>query len=36
MSSVAVRDDVVIGVGIGGTKVAAGLVDPGGEILCTT
>ncbi len=34
MSSVAVRDDLVIGVDIGGTKVAAGLVDPGGEILC--
>jgi glucokinase len=34
MSSVAVRDDLVIGVDIGGTKVAAGLVDPSGEILC--
>jgi glucokinase len=36
MSSVAVRDDLVIGVDIGGTKVAAGLVDPSGEILCHT
>jgi glucokinase len=34
MSSVAVRNDLVIGVDIGGTKVAAGLVDPNGEILC--
>ena len=34
MSLVAVRDDLVIGVDIGGTKVAAGLVDPSGEILC--
>jgi glucokinase len=34
MSSVAVRHDLVIGVDIGGTKVAAGLVDPSGEILC--
>jgi glucokinase len=34
MSSVVVRDDLVIGVDIGGTKVAAGLVDPSGEILC--
>ena len=34
MSSVAVLDDLVIGVDIGGTKVAAGLVDPSGEILC--
>src|SRR5271165_1328056 len=34
MGSVAVRDDLVIGVDIGGTKVAAGLVDPRGEILC--
>ena len=34
MSFVAVRDDLVIGVDIGGTKVAAGLVDPSGEILC--
>jgi glucokinase len=33
MSSVVVRDDLVIGVDIGGTKVAAGLVDPSGEIL---
>src|SRR5260370_18558609 len=36
MSSVAVRDDLVIGVDIGGTKVAAGLVDPSGETLCHT
>jgi len=36
MSSVAVRDDLVIGVDIGGTKVAAGLVDSSGEILCQT
>src|SRR5258708_3739856 len=36
MSSVAVRDDLVIGVDIGGTKVAAGLVDLSGEILCHT
>jgi glucokinase len=36
MSSVAVREDLVIGVDIGGTKVAAGLVDPAGEILCHT
>jgi glucokinase len=34
MSSVAIREDLVIGVDIGGTKVAAGLVDPSGEILC--
>jgi glucokinase len=34
MSSVVVRDDLVIGVDVGGTKVAAGLVDPSGEILC--
>jgi len=34
MSLVAVRDDLVIGVDVGGTKVAAGLVDPSGEILC--
>jgi len=34
MSSVAVRDDLVIGVDVGGTKVAAGLVDANGEILC--
>jgi len=34
MSSVAVREGLVIGVDIGGTKVAAGLVDPSGEILC--
>ena len=36
MSSVAFREDLVIGVDIGGTKVAAGLVDPSGEILCRT
>jgi glucokinase len=34
MASPSVRDGLVIGVDIGGTKVAAGLVDPGGEILC--
>src|SRR5438105_10358744 len=34
MSSVAIREEMVIGVDIGGTKVAAGLVDPSGEILC--
>src|ERR1022692_3179218 len=28
------RDDLVVGVDIGGSKVAAGLVDPTGEILC--
>jgi glucokinase len=33
MSSTELRDGVVIGVDIGGTKVAAGLVDPRGEIL---
>jgi glucokinase len=36
MSSVKVRDHLVIGVDIGGTKVAAGLVDPSGEILYHT
>jgi glucokinase len=36
MSSVKVRDHMVIGVDIGGTKVAAGLVDPTGEILYHT
>jgi len=36
MASLAVRDGLVIGVDIGGTKVAAGLVDPSGEILCHT
>lgn len=36
MSSVAVREGLVIGVDIGGTKVAAGLVDTSGEILCHT
>jgi glucokinase len=34
MYSTAVRDDLVIGVDIGGTKVAAGLVDPSGNIFC--
>jgi glucokinase len=34
MSSVVGREDLVIGVDIGGTKVAAGLVDPSGAILC--
>jgi len=34
MPSVAVHDDLVIGVDVGGTKVAAGLVDASGEILC--
>jgi len=34
MSSAEGRRDLVIGVDIGGTKVAAGLVDPSGEILC--
>src|ERR1022692_2415084 len=34
MSSVAMRENLVIGVDIGGTKVAAGLVDSSGEILC--
>jgi glucokinase len=28
------REDLVIGVDIGGTKVAAGLVDPTGDVLC--
>ncbi|MGH9532515.1 MAG: ROK family protein [Terriglobales bacterium] len=27
---------IVLGVDIGGTKVAAGLVDPGGQVLCST
>ena len=36
MSSVTVRGDLVIGVDVGGTKVAAGLVDASGEILCQT
>lgn len=36
MSSVAVREDLVIGVDIGGTKVAAGLVDPCGDVLYHT
>lgn len=36
MSSVKVRDHLVIGVDIGGTKVAVGLVDRGGEILFHT
>ena len=34
MSSVSARGDLVIGVDIGGTKVASGLVDTNGEILC--
>ncbi len=34
MASVRTRDDLVVGVDIGGSKVAAGLVDPAGEILC--
>ncbi len=34
MPSAALRDDLVIGVDIGGTKVAAGLVDPTGDVLC--
>jgi len=34
MASQAVRDGLVIGVDIGGTKVAAGVVDPSGEIVC--
>jgi len=34
MPSAAPRDDLVIGVDIGGTKVAAGLVDPTGDVLC--
>ena len=36
MPSAAPRDDLVIGVDIGGTKVAAGLVDPGGKVLFHT
>jgi len=36
MSSVDARDHLVIGVDVGGTKVAAGLVDRSGEILCHT
>ena len=35
-SSPHLRDDLVIGVDIGGTKVAAGLAPPDGEILCHT
>ena len=34
MSSVAGRDDLMIGVDIGGTKVAAGVVNANGTILC--
>ena len=34
MYSTELHKDVVIGVDIGGTKVAAGVVDPSGEILC--
>jgi len=36
MPSAPLRDDFVIGVDIGGTKVAAGLVGPSGEILSHT
>jgi glucokinase len=36
MPSAALRDDLVIGVDIGGTKVAAGLVDPSGRVLSHT
>ena len=36
MPSAALRDDLVIGVDIGGTKVAAGLVDPSGKVLFHT
>jgi glucokinase len=36
MSSVAGRSDLMIGVDIGGTKVAAGVVDANGTILCHT
>jgi glucokinase len=36
MPSAAPRDDLVIGVDIGGTKVAAGLVDLGGKVLFHT
>ena len=36
MSTVDVQDPLVIGVDIGGTKVAAGLVDPSGQILYRT
>jgi glucokinase len=36
MSSVAGRDELTIGVDIGGTKVAAGVVDANGTILCHT
>jgi glucokinase len=36
MPSVEVREDLVIGVDIGGTKVAAGLVDPSGSVLSHT
>jgi glucokinase len=36
MSSVKVGESLVVGVDIGGTKVAAGLVDPSGEILYHT
>src|SRR5438270_11548193 len=36
MKDVPVQDGLVIGVDIGGTKVAAGLVDSTGEILAQT
>ena len=36
MPSAALRDDLAIGVDIGGTKVAAGLVDPSGRVLSHT
>jgi glucokinase len=34
MASLVIREGLVLGVDVGGTKVAAGLVDPSGEILC--
>src|SRR5437868_13845546 len=36
MTKLAIQDGLVIGVDIGGTKVAAGLVDGSGEILAQT
>jgi len=36
MSGTATQENLVIGVDIGGSKVAAGLVTPAGEILCQT
>ena len=33
MPSAPMREDLVIGVDIGGTKIAAGLVDPSGKVL---